>query len=125
MNDIDIEISEAQFSDILPRVKRQVVFGPKRYVDRSFALVLLTLRRSGQEIDVFGCERQLLFCKKKKEWVKSPTCVSCAVRKNIFGLVVPVITKDALIRYKSIIGRRVDLLDLEALEDLPVRSQSF
>jgi len=115
LRDIDIEINEGQFGKILPHVKKHVIFGPKRYVDKSFDLLLLTLRRGGQEIDVFGCESQRLFCKKKKAWVKSPASVSCAVRKKILGLVVPVIPKTDLIGYKSIIWREVDQLDLKAL----------
>lgn len=115
LKDIDIEVQDTDVWRILPCVKNQIIFGPKRYVDKSFDLLLLTLRRGGQEIDIFGCESQRLFCKESKKWVRSPTGVSCAVRKKAFGLVVPVITKKALVGYKGIIGRRVDVRDLKAL----------
>jgi hypothetical protein len=57
-----------------------------------------------------------LFDRRKKRWIKSKNELSRSVKRRVFGRVVPVVPKDALIGYKKILMRRVDKLDLKALE---------
>jgi hypothetical protein len=114
--DIDIEIPDKHFEDIILDVEKHVVYGPKRYVDKEWDILLMTMRYGNQDIDISGCETERLFDKKKKNWVKTNADLSKAVRKKVFGLAVPVIPKEDLIGYKSIIMRKVDIFDINSLK---------
>lgn len=113
--DIDIEIPDKKIKVFLPAVKRYVVYGPKRYIDKNFDLTLVTLEYKGQKIDISGYEKDKLFNRRDKKWITSKTYLSKVERKKIFGLIVPVIYKKDLIRYKTKIARKVDIEDVNFL----------
>ena len=45
--DIDIAIPNSRFHEILPDIRRYVTDGPRRYRDRHWDLLLMTLRYAG------------------------------------------------------------------------------
>ena len=97
-------------------MEKHIVYGPKRYLDKEWDILLMTMRYGDQNIDISGCETERLFDKKKKKWVKTNADLSKAVRKKVFGLTIPIIPKEDLIGYKSIIMRKVDLFDINSLK---------
>ena len=115
LNDIDIEIPDDAMKRLLPHIRSYIVYGPARYHDESFDLLLVTLRRFGQEIDICGAGSQKLFDKKAKKWRAQRNGLSAAHNKRVFGLIVPVIARKDLLAYKSLLGRDVDREDVRQL----------
>ena len=113
--DIDIEIPTKKLCVLLPHVKKYVTYGPKRYKDRNYDLLLLTLRHKGQEIDICGSETIKIFNKKAKKWVKVGTNLSKTQNKKVYGHSVPVMKIKDLINLKQKLGRRVDIKDIRSL----------
>lgn len=113
--DIDIDMQEKNIKEILPIVRKYIVFGPARYKDKNWDLFLATLRYSGQEIDLCGSREAKIFDRNKKKWIKLPIDLSRAKRKKVFGLYVPVVSKKALLDYKKKLRRKVDLADIKML----------
>jgi hypothetical protein len=114
--DIDIDIPEERFEELLPAVKKFIIFGPAKYKDKNWDLYLMTLKRYGQEIDLCGYRRAKIFDRKRNMWIPCPSALSRTNYKIIFGLRVLIVPKKNLIAYKSKLLRRVDKIDLKSLK---------
>lgn len=114
--DIDIDISESRFGEIMDEVKDYIVKGPERYYDDFFDCNLLTLNYAGRNIDLGDSDDCKIFDKKKNQWVKCESNYAKSKNMEIFGIKVPVIAKEDLIEYKEILGRSDDLEDLKYLK---------
>lgn len=112
--DIDIDIPEEKFDDILIDVKEYIVFGPKRFVDENWDLLLMTLNYEGQEIDICS-DRVKIHNAKTGEWQENRTDFLHSENHEIYGILVPVIKKDKLIEYKQILNRQVDAEDIKEI----------
>jgi hypothetical protein len=113
--DIDIEIPDKYFDKLLPYVKDYLVYGPQRYLDESFDLLLMTLKYQGQKIDISGCETDRLFNHQTNQWEFCDTKINDVVEKELYGLTVPVIKLPDLVAYKEKIRRPIDLEDVKAI----------
>lgn len=113
--DIDIDITDDNFSKILPEIEEYVVFGPGQYIDENWNVKLLTLEYKGQLIDIAG--GALIFDKNLNKWVSLNTNLLNTTLVSIYGITVPVITKQALLEYKGKLLREVDREDIKALSD--------
>jgi len=113
--DIDIEISDDRVLEIQKEVKNYIIYGPKRYKDLEFDLLLMTLKFRGQEIDLCGIDSLKLFNKKTRKWAKESINLSNVTRKKVYDYIVPVIPLKNLITYKKKISRDVDIQDVNAI----------
>lgn len=114
--DIDIGIPDTRFDDIYEEVKPYIKYGPERYLDDEWDLKLMTLAYEGQEIDIAGRDAVKIFDKGKGEWISAHRDLTISEDMEVYGIIVPVIPKEALIAYKKKIDREVDQLDVQALE---------
>jgi hypothetical protein len=114
--DIDIEISDLDFDKLFLLVKNYAVYGPQRYRDDNFDILLITLEHDEQKIDISGNESDKIYNNKKGEW-EAGGAISNIVEKEIFGLKIPIISRQDLVAYKRKIGRPSDLEDVAAIED--------
>lgn len=113
--DIDIDISKNSFDILTPLVKDFIVYGPKRFRDECWDLLLLTLKYKNQEIDISGYETIQLFNHEMKKWEPYGEDLNDVEKKEVYGEEVPVIKKEYLIAYKNIIRRPTDLEDIEMI----------
>jgi len=97
------------------RVKKFIIYGPKRYKDNVFDLLLMTLKYKGQEMDIYGINSEKLFNKKTNKWNKARINLSKTTKKKVFNLIVSIIPLKDLISYKKKISRNVDIQDIKAL----------
>lgn len=114
--DIDIGIPDDRFEDILEEVKTYLIYGPEHYLDDEWDLKLMTLRYEGQKIDIAGRDNIKIFDKQQNEWVPAHRDLTISEDMEVYGVIVPVIPKEALIAYKKKIGREVDIEDIKQLE---------
>lgn len=114
--DIDIDIPRKSFPVIASEVSKFVIFGPAKYKDRNWDLFLMTLRYRGQEIDL-GSAKARIYSKRLKRWIGLRANFKKSERRVAFGLEVPVIKRELLLRYKRILSRRVDMTDISMIID--------
>ena len=100
INDIDIDIPDSAFDQILPEVREYIVFGPDRYKDSTWDVHLMTLDYHGQEIDLTGTQDGLIFNKESGQWDKHTMNLDDVTMIEAFGLLLPVQNARDLIRYK-------------------------
>ncbi|MFH1770782.1 MAG: hypothetical protein ABH828_04455 [archaeon] len=115
--DIDIEIPNEKIFEIQNKVQKHIIYGPERYKDEEFDLLLLTLKYEGQEIDICGADSKKLYDKQTKEWVEEKTDLTKATNKKVYDIIVPVIPLESLIGYKKVISRDVDIQDVKNLSN--------
>lgn len=70
----------------------------------------------GQQIDIAGGESVRLFDRNERIWKPDPTDFVNVETREIYGLVVPVVLKESLVRYKRWIARPTDLQDIGEIE---------
>jgi hypothetical protein len=114
--DIDISIPEHRFEELITDIKEYIVYGPKQYLDNEWDIKLMTLTYKGQDIDISGAFEKKNFDKTNNSWVNTRSNFETSVYMDVYGLKVPVITKEDLIAYKKLILRDVDIIDIKALE---------
>ncbi|MBS0358657.1 MAG: hypothetical protein JSS53_05260 [Proteobacteria bacterium] len=116
LEDIDIDIPEDKFYLVKHEVSEFIVYGPERYKDEIWDVMLMTLNYNGQLIDLSGAYHTKIWNAKTKKWQELITDFSKAQIKNIFGIQLPVISCDELISYKKILSREVDIKDIEMID---------
>jgi len=98
--DIDLDLPDKNIFDILPEVKKYVIYGPAHYHDGKFDMLLATLKYKWQEIDLGGCSDEQIYHKKHKHRENLQANFKKVTRRKVLGLVLPVIPKEELIKYK-------------------------
>ncbi len=114
--DIDIDIPENKFDLLKERVNGFIVNGPSHVKDEHWDLLLITLNHYGQVIDISGAYQTKIFNQETQEWCQISTNFLNSELIEIFGLKVPVISREELLAYKKILARTVDLVDIEAIK---------
>ncbi len=115
--DIDIDVPDYALQKLMPFFKKFKLTGPTHYKDKEWDVNYLSIDYHGQDVDLIGSNSQKIFNKNTGKWENVKINLSKPQQKKIFGLIVPVIPKNELIKYKAKIKRDVDLLDVKALTD--------
>lgn len=113
--DIDIDIPDNSFDKLIPFVQDYIVYGPERFRDECWDLLLMTLKYENQEIDISGSETIRLFNRETKKWEPCVEDLDDIEVKEVYGEKMPVIKKEYLIAYKNVIRRPTDLEDVEMI----------
>ena len=114
--DIDFYIPGERFSDIIAAAAEHVTASPERVVSEHWDISFMKLDYAGQPIEFGAAENVRIFSRPAGEWVPEPIDLADSVVKEVFGLSVPVMTKEKLLRYKRRLLRPVDLADIRELE---------
>ncbi len=117
LNDIDIDIPDADFPKIIEEVKPYIVYGPVRHKDKKWDCLIITLDFEGQEIDISGADSIKIHNDRTGEWVISPTNFSKSVKMEVFGITVPVISPQDLTDYKRMLDGDHQKEDIKAVEE--------
>jgi hypothetical protein len=110
--DIDFDIPESRFAELLPEVKQYIKFGPEQYRDDNWDLLLLTLSYEGQDIDICGAYEAKVFDQAQGQWMDIKDDFSTANKLTVYEIDVPIMNKGELIEYKTMLGREVDKIDV-------------
>ncbi|MBA4336335.1 hypothetical protein C0416_00990 [bacterium] len=113
--DIDIDIPDNSFYKLIPFVQNYIVYGPERFQDECWDLLLMTLKYENQEIDISGCDTIKLFNRETKQWEPCDEDINDVTEIKVYDEKVPVIKKQKLIAYKNVIRRPTDLEDIEMI----------
>ena len=101
INDIDIDIPEDRFPEILDEVRPYIIDPPTRYHNKVWDVYLMTLHYLGQEIDIGGADTTRIMDEKTNIWHEAKANLTKTEIKNVFGIEVPVVRREDLIEYKS------------------------
>jgi len=124
--DIDINVHEEDFYKIVPRVENYLKFGPAQYHDDHWDLTMMTLKYTGQIIDIGIVENNKFFDEKTQAWVLFPSDLSNSNWMEFMGMKLPFVNEIKLMIYKQQLGRGVDRKDVSAMvESLENSGKNF
>lgn len=101
INDIDIDIPEDRFAEILDEVKLYITEEPCRIDNPVWDVYAMTLEYQGQEIDIGGAYETQVKDLKTGLWHKVKVDLNNVEQKTLFSIEVPVVNKEDLITYKQ------------------------
>ena len=110
--DIDINVPEERFSEIIPKVKEYIRFGPGWYRDEHWELLMITLKYAGQNIDIGALGRIQYFDKETKQWIEFPSDLESVRWMDFMEQKLPFVNEIKLMIYKQKLGRGVDRKDV-------------
>ena len=110
--DIDIDVPNKTLAILFPVIKPFLIYGPERYKDDDWDILLATINYNDQLIDLSGADDGQIFDKKSNRWTSCEVDFSTAVETTIENINVKIIEKFSLIKYKSCLRRAVDLQDI-------------
>jgi len=113
--DIDIEVPDEAIAALLPAVAPFLVYGPARFQDENWDLLLCTLEYHGQLIDLCGGTTCRIFDAVAGLWRDDPFLPGDFVLLDVLGRPCPVVRLAALIAYKRCLSRDVDRADIALL----------
>jgi hypothetical protein len=116
--DIDIGIPDSRFEELFPDIKQYLIYGPEHYQDNEWDLQLMILKYENQKIDIAGRDTIMIFDKSQGIWIPAHRDMTTSVDMEVYGTMVPVIPKEAMIAYKKKIAREVDIEDVQQLEHI-------
>jgi len=114
--DIDIEVSQKHFKQIVPEIKPYIFFGPDWFHDKNWTLFYAKLKYEDQKIDFCEGETLKIIDDKTGKVVIDGIDFSECEMKEAFGIKIPVMPKEKLIAYKKVLDRDVDRADVVAME---------
>jgi hypothetical protein len=114
--DIDIDIPDEDFEKLAHEVRPYLTFGPGNFVDPLWDLTMMTIRYKDVDIDITGVSTGKIFDKNQNIWVPYQSDLKNTEHRELLGSIQPIILKEALIKYKRILGRPTDLEDINAIQ---------
>ncbi len=116
INDIDFDIPENRFTDILDEVKPYIINELTHYVDGKWDLQVMTLVYQGQEIDIGGAYEAKVSTKDRTSWISIPADLSKVRKIEVGGIIVNVISPERLIAYKQHLDGDHQIEDIKAVK---------
>ncbi len=114
LHDIDLEVAQKDMERVASLFRDCTIRPLARFVDEEFDLMLLTLRLGDVEVDINQAEDAFVFTKEGAR-IQLDTDFSKAKEISFLGLTLYVQPLEDLIRYKELLGRNEDVLDLTRL----------
>lgn len=115
LHDIDMYIPMRCFPDVFPDVADYVIWGPEHQKDEHWDLVYVKIEHDGQRIEMGDADNTRIYDVKTGNWIKQEIDFARSEMIEVYGVVVPVMPKQELIEYKTILSREVDDLDLSQI----------
>lgn len=114
--DIDLYIPSADIDKILPDLTPYITKPLRHYTEGAWDLDYLQLIYQSQKIEIGLVPGTKIYSAQDNLWHSLVIDFSASVLCSYQGITVPVIPAAALIEYKRLLGREVDVLDINALE---------
>ncbi|WP_428774796.1 MazG-related protein [Vibrio sp.] len=113
--DIDLYIHSSDAGKILSLVTPYISKPLSHYVEGCWDLEYFQLIYHNQKIEIGLYPGTKIRSSQDGQWYALQTDFSKSVKKSYQGIEVPVIPVNKLVEYKRLLGREVDLIDLEDL----------
>lgn len=114
--DLDLYVEGEHFDSALDEVSAFCTWGPAAHRDDTWDLTFAKLDRTGVRIELARAEGARYFDRIRGAWVEQGIDFSRSERREVLGVLVPVIPREQLVAYKRALAREVDRVDLEQMQ---------
>lgn len=113
--DIDLYIPYNSSQNFLHAIRPYTYWGPQHQKDDVWDITYLKAKYADQKIEIGDSSGAGIFNKQSNQWVLQGIDYNISERKRIHGRLADVMPKQQLIDYKTLLGREVDLQDIEQM----------
>ena len=113
--DIDLYIHNSDVNKLLAHVSQFISKPLTRYTEYGWDLEYFQLVYQNQKIEIGLSQNTKIQSALDSSWYQLEIDYSASVEKDYRGIVLPVIPVHHLVEYKRILGREVDLIDIQEL----------
>lgn len=103
INDIDIDIPERYFPKLYKLLKDNTIFGPEKFIDSEWILILMQVEYEGQLIELCSGDNQQIYNEETEEWEKYVYNFKDQVTMSWKNLSLKIITPESLRYYKRLL----------------------
>lgn len=114
LNDIDFDVPDDAFPILEPHFRPYLLYGPDRFRDEKWDILLMTLNYRGQEIDVSGGTTARMTAQGDAPWLESPSDFSSSMVMPLEDMILHVIPPRDLAAYKSHLNGAHQAIDIDA-----------
>lgn len=117
LHDIDIYVPGGSLERLLPHLDDEHLSrGPLHHRDEHWDCVFVELHHAGVEIELADADRTRYRAGEEEPWHDAEVDFDGGVRREVYGVELPVMGRTELVRYKRRIGRDVDVEDVARIE---------
>ncbi|MCG8429030.1 MAG: hypothetical protein MI754_16865 [Chromatiales bacterium] len=116
LNDIDLFVPDEYFDEVVKAGEDYLSKPAKRYCEQGWDLEYVQFIYAGVKIEIGRAEGVRILDAKSREWVSLAVDFSRMQLGTVLDIEVPLMMRDDLLRYKAVLGRPVDLQDIEAIK---------
>lgn len=118
LNDIDLYVPEGSLSTLRSELADHHSHGPERYRDEQWDCYFMEVHHAAEEIELAEAGRTRYRRGPDAPWHGADVDFDNPVRREAFGVELPVMPLEDLIAYKRRLGRHVDREDVAELSEL-------
>ena len=118
LNDIDLFVPDEYFQTVVDAGAEYISKPAKRYTGYGWDIEYVQFIYKGTKIEVGNVKEARILDSKVGEWVPLSVDFSRLTRRVVLGVDVPLMAIADLVDYKKVLGREVDIEDVDVLEQL-------
>ena len=115
LKDIDLFVPGEHFADVVQAGQAFISKPAGRYCEEGWDLTYVQFKQAGIKVEVGSAEGVRLFDAASGTWVSLPIDFTRYHTASLLGQTLPLMLKDDLIHYKSVLSRPVDIEDIRAI----------
>lgn len=116
LNDIDLFVPGEHFSSVVQAGHTYISKAATHYCEEGWDLTYVQFKYEGVKVEVGNAQGAQIFDAAHQAWVPLPVDFSRTQTVRLLGLKLPLMLKEDLIEYKSLLSRPVDLDDIQAMQ---------
>lgn len=117
LNDIDLFVPGGHFAAVVQAGQAYISKPATHYCEEGWDLTYVQFKYEGIKVEVGNANGSQIFDAASQAWVPLNIDFARYETVNLLGLELPVMLKDDLIRYKSVLSRPVDIDDIRAMRE--------
>ena len=115
LHDIDLFVPGEHFLSVVQAGQAFVSKAAAHRQEEGWDLTYVQFKYEGVKVEVGSADGPQIFDANHKDWVPLSIDFSRYVTVNLLGLELPLMSKEDLIQYKSVLSRPVDIEDIHAI----------
>ncbi|MBT2775196.1 hypothetical protein J7J47_23540 [Halomonas sp. ISL-60] len=117
LNDIDLFVPGEHFQKVVQAGQSFISKPAKHYCEEGWDLTYVQFKYEGIKVEVGSADGAQIFDVASQAWVPLKIAFDRYVTVTLLGLALPVMLKEDLIRYKTVLSRPVDIDDIRAMRE--------
>ncbi len=117
LNDIDIYVPDKNFNSVVNYGAPYITFGPTHHKGEQWEPTYVKFEYLGQDVEVGSDKECKILDNHQSKWITQKIDFKCYERRKAYGVDIKVMKKDELVAYKKQLNRKVDIKDINQINE--------